>query len=126
MRVSLKTIQQRFPHLDLETSQWMRAMLKQAGSYGWYSQDSGEWGRCSEFSLGEIYMRTFNEMLEGHGTEAIRGRWSNGYWCDIIAVYVNMGDTYNSTILYDREKRDFRITTFGDFVEQYGRKYGIE
>ena len=69
---------------------------------------------------------SFNSELSGYGIEAIRCDtvWDS-YYCDICALYVNMGDTYASTILYDTVKGKFYITTFGDFVEKNERKYGI-
>lgn len=54
--------------------------------------------------------------------EAINGEWSNGYWCDVRAIYINSGDTYNATLLYDRETNRIYCTTMGDFVEHLERK----
>lgn len=66
-----------------------------------------------------------NRLLEGHGIEAINGKWHDHYYQDIVALYVNMGDTYNGTILYDAVKRKFYVTTWGDFVEAKSRAYEI-
>jgi hypothetical protein len=36
----------------------------------------------------------------------------------VVAEYVNMGDTYNATILYNVKSQNFYVTTWGDFVER--------
>lgn len=63
-----------------------------------------------------------NDILEGHGVEAIRGEWQNGYWCDIRALYINMGDTYAATLIYDRNTKRVYATDYGSFVESLERK----
>jgi hypothetical protein len=63
-------------------------------------------------------MRYLNELLETYGVEAIRDR--NGH---AVAEYLNTGETYTTTILYDHTTRSFRVTTMGDWVEGYERKH---
>jgi hypothetical protein len=76
-------------------------------------------------------VEAINTLLGMHGTEAIRGEWQNGYWGDIVATYCNAGDTYDTTVLHVRGDTSFHsgrfiISSWGDFVERYGKKYGIE
>jgi len=59
--------------------------------------------------------RALNEVLDGWGIEAIWGV-EDELWP--IAVYINMGDTYNTTLLYDYRSQTWRVTTWGDFVEK--------
>lgn len=66
-----------------------------------------------------------NTILHGYGVEAIRGEWQNGYWCDIVASYVNMGDTYAITVINARDK-GFLVMSVGDFVETYQNFYDIK
>lgn len=68
-----------------------------------------------------------NAALRGYGTEAIQGAWQDRYYQDIVAVYVNTGDTYNATVLYDVVAGKFQLTTLGDFVESHegNEEYGI-
>ena len=75
-------------------------------------------------------MERINQLLCGNGVEAIRGEWQNGYWCDIVGVYVNLGDTYDLTVLQIRgETRNcpsrFIVSSWGDWVEKNGYKHGI-
>ena len=69
----------------------------------------------------ELIMAAIDEVMDGHGVEAIRGRYVDGYHQDIQAVYVNMGDTYDITILLDHETGNYVLTTWGDWVERHGR-----
>jgi hypothetical protein len=65
-------------------------------------------------------------LLEGYGVEPIRGDWVDNYYGDIVALYVNTGDTYNPTILYDVNAGKFLVTSWGDWVERYGDRYGVQ
>lgn len=67
-----------------------------------------------------------NSMIGGYGVEAIRGRWHDRYYQDIVGLYVNTGDTYNVTLVYDTVEDEFIITTMGDFVEETTEEYEIQ
>lgn len=60
-----------------------------------------------------------NTLLEGHGVEAIRCP-SRG----LLAVYVNTGDTYSTTLLCHIPTGAWRVTTWGDYVEAFERRHG--
>ena len=63
-------------------------------------------------------MEALNSVLDGHGVESIQGRkWLDNYHGDHCACYVNMGDTYDATILLDYDTGNYRLTTWGDYVE---------
>jgi hypothetical protein len=63
-------------------------------------------------------MEVINYLLQGHGIEAIRGsEWHSHYWQDTAILYVNRGDTYTPTIVYDVEKERFECTSWGAWVE---------
>lgn len=63
-------------------------------------------------------MEDFNKAIGGHGVEAIRDEnvW-NDYYGDTIALYVNTGDTYNATIVFDIGEVEFYLTSYGDWLE---------
>jgi len=67
----------------------------------------------------EMVMCALNEILEGYGVEAIREEdaWVDNFHMDIVAVYVNMGDSYTATILLDHEENEYFVTSYGDWVE---------
>jgi hypothetical protein len=69
---------------------------------------------CSD----ELKINAINQVLEGYGIEAIRtSKWKNGYWCDILCNYVNMGDSYITTVIHHR-KHGFMVSSIGDVIEK--------
>lgn len=75
-------------------------------------------------------LEAIDKLLGTFGTEAIRGEWQNGYWCDVVAAYCNTGDTYAPTVIQVRgesrwQHSRFIVSTMGDFVERNERKLGI-
>lgn len=75
-------------------------------------------------------MEAIDKLLGNFGVEAIRGEWQNGYWCDIVAVYSNTGDTYATTVMqvrgeYSFQSSRFIVTSWGDWVEKNSEKYSI-
>lgn len=73
----------------------------------------------------DLTLTAINEVLEGYGVEAIRGSWEGGYYGDVAAVYVNMGDTYDQTVVYDTRKGEYKVTSWGDWVESAPKYYGV-
>lgn len=72
----------------------------------------------------EDTMDTVNTILGGYGVETFRGReWVNRYWQDTNLVYVNMGDTYVPTVLYDPLRNKWIIGDWGSFVEQHEKQF---
>jgi hypothetical protein len=73
-------------------------------------------------------MEQANEALGGHGVEAIRGEEHHvdNYHFDIIATYVNFGDTYVTTLLYDTEAHTFYLTSYGDWLEAWEQEHPRE
>lgn len=79
----------------------------------------------------EKRLEVINRLLKGCGTEAIRGEWQNGYWCDIVAAYVNLGDTYALTVIQVRGEFSgcasrFIVSSWGDWVERNGERLGVQ
>jgi hypothetical protein len=61
-----------------------------------------------------------NRLVDGHGVEAIRDEQVyDNYYGDVVALYVNMGDTYDTTLVYDTETHEFQVTSWGDWYEAY-------
>jgi hypothetical protein len=77
----------------------------------------------------EAILELLDAKTESYGTEAIFGHKQSspfrGYWMDICGQYINRGDTYDTTILYDSVKERFCLTSWGDWVERYETKYGV-
>ncbi len=92
--------------LDPETFASVQSWERQC--YTWPPRDS------------EMIMCAINELLEGHGIEAIRydDMWIDSYHCDIVATYINMGDTYDTTVLLDSATGEYQVTCYGDYLEK--------
>lgn len=77
-------------------------------------------------------LEAIDKLLGTYGTEAIRGSWQNGYWCDVVAAYCNTGDTYDLTVIHARgetswdEQGRFFVGSWGDFVEANSERLGIK
>jgi len=66
----------------------------------------------------EIKLHAINLVLEGYGIESLRTtKWKNGFWCDILYTYVNLGDSYIPTVIHHR-KHGFMIASIGDVIEK--------
>ena len=66
-----------------------------------------------------------NKILNGYGVESINHNMWDNYYCDIGLLYVNMGDTYTTTLVYDTYEQEFYITSWGDIVEQEQDRFDI-
>lgn len=69
-------------------------------------------------------LNAIDSLLQAHGVENIRQ--SNvdhdSYWFDTRAIYVNMGDSYVNTVLYDIRRYRYEIISVGDFIEREERR----
>jgi len=58
-------------------------------------------------------LKEANKKLHGYGVEGINEK-------GLMASYVNMGDTYDYTVLYDQNEDKFVATSWGDWYEENG------
>lgn len=68
-------------------------------------------------------LESVNVLLKGYGVEVIRGPHVDQYYMDINLLYVNLGDTYIPTLIYDTLKETFVICSWGDYVEKYPKRF---
>lgn len=78
----------------------------------------------------KIRLDVINALLGLHGTEAIKGEWQNGYWCDTVAAYCNTGDTYQLTVIHVRgdgwnPAGKFIVASWGDWFEANEKKLSL-
>ena len=66
-------------------------------------------------TVGSI-LKAADQILDGNGVESIGG-YGGGL------SYVNMGDTYDYTLIYDRKSRRFVAAAWGDIVEAQPRRF---
>jgi hypothetical protein len=66
--------------------------------------------------------KALNEILEGYGSEAIFSSDNQTVPC---FTYVNLGDTYTTTLIRDYDKETWIISSWGDYLE-YKEKKGFQ
>lgn len=111
---SIKTLLKAFPHITKETAHAVkRAMIEdQPAPREWYSQ-----GNKTDRQL-----ETLNALLEGHGVTYAAS--SDDTTTKAYGIeYVNMGDMYTVTVIYDRKKGRFIVATVGDIIERNPRRF---
>jgi len=104
-------------NIDSEKAAEVRAILDGTAPFNEYKSVQ-DWERqCfNPLHKSEKQMCALNEVLVGYGTEVIRGRYVSNFYQDCQAEYINMGDTYTTTILRDNESGRFILTSWGDWV----------
>jgi hypothetical protein len=65
-----------------------------------------------------VALHAINELVEGHGVEGLGPGRSGDYAPPY--EYINTGDTYSTTLIYDRDKDRLFIGSWGDIVEKEG------
>ena len=63
-----------------------------------------------------------NELLDMYGVESIQGEWVDRYYGHTVAIYLNTGDSYLPTLLFDTDKERWYVTSVGDWIEAEERK----
>lgn len=72
--------------------------------------------RRSEQSLAAL-----DELLGTYGVEpiSVEGAWIDRYHGNIVASYLNTGDTYSPTLLLDHGRGRWKLTSWGEWFEAY-------
>lgn len=119
--ISVKTLR-RF--CDQETARQLRGLMTGTIDPETFASVQAWRDQCYSWppSDYEMVMCAVDQLLGGSGVEVIRGRYVDHYSQDIQASYVNMGDTYDLTVLYDHETERYVLTSCGDWVERNERK----
>lgn len=76
----------------------------------------------------DLILEALNVVLKGHGIEplSLEGVWNSRYFGTVLALYVNTGDPYAPTILYDTELDRFVLSCQGDFLEMLERRHKVK
>jgi hypothetical protein len=98
----------------------LRATLTSAIPLGSYASVRKLRAACYHPPGAQYEMETaLNEALEGYGTEVIPPNFAPP---NPDAAYINLGDTYTTTLLYDYQRDKWIITSWGDWVELQERR----
>jgi hypothetical protein len=73
---------------------------------------AGEYGFHDSVAHAETYLGELNALMGLHGVIDLRTDENR-----LAALYVNTGETYDITVLYDVHKRKFELTSWGDWLE---------
>jgi hypothetical protein len=75
----------------------------------------------------DAVLNEINNLIDGFGVEAVTHQlaYVDSYYHDIIATYINLGDTYEPTIVHSSETGEFYLTSWGDFYEEWEFDQGI-
>jgi hypothetical protein len=122
MAIKFKELKEAFPYLDNKAIKSILKIINKRYDSNYLDQfeSNQKWikqcfNRPNEL---ELRLNALNELLEGFGTETIdHNEWVNKYWRYCIGVYINMGNSYSPTIIYDTRDNEFILTSWGDFVE---------
>jgi len=63
----------------------------------------------------EKLLDQFSSSIGGYGVESLT---EQGHYNDVSALYVNRGDTYDATMIYDADVGAFLLQAWGDWVEE--------
>ena len=105
MLPSKTTIQKRFPHLTAEEVKNFRKTLE---NY----ENRPE--RC---------LKKIDKILEGCGVEYTQEAVIESYHEFNGIEYVNMGDSYITTLIYDHRLMRYYISSWGDYIEWRGNRF---
>jgi hypothetical protein len=102
---SIKTISSNFPDLSKEDVKKVRQLLEK-----YYYRPI-------------VCLQKINKVIEGHGLEYIADVEDDGINFNGVE-YVNMGDSYASTICYDRSSGRMFISCWEDVVVKNLKRFG--
>ena len=98
----------------------LRATLEGSIPCGSYASVRKLRAACRYPPRAQYEMETaLNELLEGSGAEALPYNFAPP---NPDAVYINMGDTYTTTLLYDYQRGKWIITSWGEWIERQERR----
>lgn len=73
----------------------------------------------------ELRLACLNEILECYGVEYIESVKDTQH--EILGIsYLNAGDTYANTVIYDWQKEKWFINSYGDIVESQWTRFAVE
>ena len=76
--------------------------------------------RCyGEPDASTLKLMALDEIIEGFGLESVRDPDDEFHY---QFSYVNTGDTYTATFIYDEDTGEFHVTNVGDYIEKLERE----
>lgn len=93
-----------------------------------FSENTKEMARLWGDTRSRAYpaLLAVSDLLGAYGSENIDGRendYDARYYGNSQLEYVNMGDTYSNTLMYDNERHEYTWGSWGDFIEKHPRRF---
>lgn len=66
-------------------------------------------------------LRDISDIIDGFGVEAWQGEGEHSTDEPAVALYVNTGDIYNATVIYDVKAGNYLVTDLGSYIEDRRR-----
>jgi len=107
-------------NLSMDTAVQLRALIKGRLNPADFETVSTWIRQChNEPAHIEQILCAANEIMEGFGIEAIRSSktWQQ-FWCDVRFVYINAGDVYAPTLVFNTLAQTFTIACMADLADR--------
>jgi hypothetical protein len=82
-----------------------------------YRDAGGFFRRMDHFS--DQILQHVNQAAGGYGVERIDHEFVDSYWHSLLLLYVNFGDTYDETLIFNPTRTSFEVGSWGDYVEGF-------
>ena len=69
-------------------------------------------------------MKLADEIIDGCGVESILDYKNSSVYPHVVCDYVNLGDTYEPTLVYRHDIAKFQVLSWGVVVERYEKRWG--
>jgi hypothetical protein len=99
---SVKLIRDRLKHITQSDARALKAAIEGCGPHGSNIQNT---------------MSTANNLIGGNGVKVVHGEDRDIWYGDAIALFVDMGASYNMSVVYDTWRKQFFVMSIGDWVE---------
>lgn len=100
---------------DYDAAWWIRQI---------HAAEKGKLSDWEYYAGIEVILDRWNTARGNYGTEVIRCERQVEYYRDVNLLYVNVGDPYRATLLFDTYEGKFYVGGWGDWVEAMERKHG--
>lgn len=113
----------RLPDMTPELAKEMHLLMKGLVDVDAYPEAQRRTAECyHKPEWVDRVMHVLDGMLHGYGVEAIN-EVHESYFEFTGIEYVNMGDTYALTVMYDHRSGSWRVQSWGDAVENAPRRF---
>jgi hypothetical protein len=73
----------------------------------------------------EAFMEALDLAMQGHGVERLADDGHRPYWRDAAGLYVNVGDCFSTTAIYDTDEEVIAVKSVDDFIEEKAREGAV-